>query len=139
MKDSLSRAFDYLKSHKVEFGIGRDIDTTDFHVEGVDLLNTNIDCQIGVAFFVAMYSALKKRPLRPATLVLGDLSIQGNIKPLPSLNEPLQVGMDNGARRACIPIENKRHFFDVPADVVERVDPIFYGEPMVAAQKVMDD
>ncbi|QII13615.1 hypothetical protein KsCSTR_42360 [Candidatus Kuenenia stuttgartiensis] len=139
MKDSLSRAFDYLKSHKVEFGIGRDIDTTDFHVEGVDLLNTNIDCQIGVAFFVAMYSALKKRPLRSATLVLGDLSIQGNIKPLTSLNEPLQVGMDNGARRACIPIENKRHFFDVPADVVERVDPIFYGEPMVAAQKVMED
>ena len=139
MKDSLSRAFDYLKAHKVEYGIARDVDTTDFHVEGVDLLNTNIDCQIGVAFFVALYSALKKQPLRPATLVLGDLSIQGNIKPLPSLTEPLQVGMDNGARRACIPIENKRHFFDVPADVVEQVDPIFYGEPMVAAQKVLGD
>ena len=66
--------------------------------------------------------------------MLGDLSIQGNIKPLPSLNEPLQVGMNNGARRACIPIENKRHFFDVPADVVEKVDPIFYGEPMVCAK-----
>jgi ATP-dependent Lon protease len=139
MKDSLSRAFDYLKSHKVEFGIGRELDTTDFHVEGVDLINTNIDCQIGVAFFVAMYSALRKQPLRPATLVLGDLSIQGNIKPLPSLNEPLQIGMDNGAKRACIPIENKRHFFDVPADTVEKVDPIFYGEPMVAAQKVLED
>lgn len=137
MKDSLSRAFDYLKAHKVEFGIARDVDTTDFHVECIDLLNTNIDCQIGVAFFVAFYSALKKQPLRPATLVLGDLSIQGNIKPLPSITEPLQVGMDNGARRACIPIENKRHFFDVPADVVEQVDPIFYGEPMVAAQKVL--
>jgi len=70
---------------------------------------------------------------------LGDLSIQGNIKALPSLVEPLQVGMDNGAKRACIPIENKRHFFDVPADIVEKVDPIFYGEPMVAAQKVLEN
>ena len=33
----------------------------------------------------------------------------------------------------------KRHFFDVPADIVEKVDPIFYGEPMVAAQKVLED
>ena len=70
-----------------------------------------------------------------ATLILGDLSIQGNIKPIPSLNEPLQIGMDKGEKRACIPIENKRHFLDVPADIVEKVDPIFYGEPMMAAQK----
>ena len=48
MKDSYRETADYLKSHKVEFGIGRDIDTTDFHVEGVDLLNTNIDCQMGL-------------------------------------------------------------------------------------------
>ena len=30
--------------------------------------------------------------------------------------------------RALIPIENKRSFFDVSADVLEIVDPIFYGE-----------
>ena len=27
-----------------------------------------------------------------------------------------------------IPIENKRSFFDVSAEVLENVDPIFYGE-----------
>ena len=37
-------------------------------------------------------------------LVMGDLSIQGNIKPVRSLVEPLQVAMDNGAKRALIPI-----------------------------------
>jgi len=47
------------------------------------------------------------------------------------------VGMDNGARRALIPIENKRHFLDVPADIVERVDPVFYGEPLTAAMKAL--
>jgi len=137
MKDSLKRAFDYLKGHKVEYGVGRECDTSDFHVEGVDLLHTNIDCEIGAAFFVALYSALKKKTIRAATLILGDISIQGNVKPIPSLNEPLQIGMDNGAKCACVPIENKRHFFDVPADIVEKVDPIFYGEPIVAAQKCL--
>ena len=45
--------------------------------------------------------------------------------------------MDNGARRALIPIENKRSFFDVSADVLEHVDPVFYGDPKTAAMKVL--
>jgi len=52
-----------------------------------------------------------------------------------SLSEPLQVGMDNGARRALIPLENKRSFLEVSGDVIERVDPIFYADPMRAAMK----
>ena len=54
-----------------------------------------------------------------------------------SLVEPLQTGMDNGARRALVPVENKRHFLDVSADIVERVDPIFYGDPLTAAMKAL--
>ena len=70
-------------------------------------------------------------------MVLGDLSIQGNIKAVRSLAEPLQLGMDNGARRALLPIENKRNFLDVSADIMERVDPIFYGDPLTAAMKAL--
>jgi len=47
------------------------------------------------------------------------------------------MAKDNGAKRALIPIENKRNFLDVPGDVVEHVDPIFYGEPKTAAMKVL--
>ena len=54
--------------------------------------------------------------------MLGDMSIQGNIKPVRSLTEPLQVAMDNGARRALVPVENKRQFLEVNPDVLERVD-----------------
>jgi ATP-dependent Lon protease len=43
--------------------------------------------------------------------------------------------MENGARRALIPIKNKWHFLDVSADIVERVDPVFYGDPLTAAVK----
>jgi ATP-dependent Lon protease len=80
---------------------------------------------------------LKKHSTVPALLILGDLSIQGNLKAVRSLVEPLQIAMDNGARRALIPIENKRHFLDVPADIIERVDPIFYGDPLTAAMKAL--
>lgn len=65
------------------------------------------------------------------------MSIQGNIKPVRSLVEALQVAMDNGAKRALIPIENKRSFFDVSGDVLENVDPIFYGDLRQAAFKAL--
>jgi hypothetical protein len=65
------------------------------------------------------------------------MSVQGNIKPLRSLTEPLQVAKDNGAKRALIPIENKRNFLDVSADIMEHVDPIFFGDPKTAAMKVL--
>ena len=49
--------------------------------------------------------------------------------------EPLQVAMDNGARRVLVPLGNKRQFLEVPPDVIEKVDPIFYGDPLTAALK----
>jgi ATP-dependent Lon protease len=109
----------------------------DFHVEVIDLLNNRVEAEIGVAFFIAAFSAIRKAPLTAATLVLGDMSIQGNIKPLRSLSEPLQLAKDNGAKRALIPIENKRAFLDVSSDIMEQVDPVFYGDPKTAAFKAL--
>jgi ATP-dependent Lon protease len=137
MKESIQRAFSYVQAKKNELGVGRDLDTSDLHVEAIDLFANHAEAEVGVAFFVACYSALRKAPVVPALLVLGDMSVQGNIKPLRSLTEPLQVAKDNGAKRALIPIENKRNFLEVPGDVVEHVDPIFYGDPKTAAMKVL--
>lgn len=137
MKESINRAFSCLKSQKNAFGVGREVDTADFHVEAIDLLGNKVGGELGVAFFVAAFSALRKAPPQAGLLVLGDLSIQGNIKAVRSLVEPLQVAMDNGAKRALIPIENKRSFFDVSGDVLENVDPIFYGDLRQAAFKAL--
>ena len=45
--------------------------------------------------------------------------------------------MDNGARRALIPLENKRSFLEVSGDIVERVDPGHLRDPMTAAMKAL--
>jgi len=135
MKESIQRAFAYTQGNKVEMGIAQNFVTTEFHVEAVDLLSNHISCEVGIALVVAIYSALKKHSAVPALLILGDLSIQGNIKAVQSLVEPLRVGMENGALRALIPTENKLHFLEVSADIMERVEPIFYGDTMTAAMK----
>jgi len=137
MKESIQRAFSVVQAKKGELGIARDLDTSDLHVEVIDLLGNRVEAEIGVAFFIAAYSAFRRAPVSPGLLVLGDMSVQGNIKPVRSLVEPLQVAKDNGAKRALIPIENKRSFLEVSADIVEHVDPVFYGDPKTAAMKVL--
>src|SRR5688572_2437193 len=137
MKESVQRAFSYVQAKKSELGVAHELDNSDLHVEVIDLLGNHVEAELGIAFFVACYSAVRRTPVSPALLVLGDMSVQGNIKPLRSLTEPLQVARDNGAKRALIPIENKRNFLDVSADIMEHVDPIFYGDPKTAAMKVL--
>jgi ATP-dependent Lon protease len=137
MKESIQRAFAYMMGQKMRMGIAQEVDTTDFHVEAIDLLSNRVPCEAGVALVVAVYSAIKKQSALAGLVILGDLSIQGNIKAVRTLVEPLQVGMDNGARRALIPLENKRNFLEVSGDIIERVDPVFYGDPMTAAVKAL--
>lgn len=137
MKESIKRAFSYLLANKSELGVAREVDTSDFHVEVIDLLGNKVEAELGVAFFIAAYSVLRKSAPQPGLLVLGDMSVQGNVKPARSLVEPLQVAMDNGAKRALIPIENKRQFLEVNPDVLEQVDPIFYGDLRQAAFKAL--
>ncbi|MBK9165931.1 MAG: protease Lon-related BREX system protein BrxL [Bryobacterales bacterium] len=137
MRESINRAFAYLMGQKVKMGIGQQVDTTDFHVEAIDLLCNQVPCEAGIALVVAIYSALKRQSVQAGLVILGDLSIQGNIKAMRSLAEPLQVAMDNGARKALIPLENKRNFLEVSGDIVERVDPVFFSDPMMAAMKAL--
>jgi ATP-dependent Lon protease len=136
-KESIGRAFSYMLAKKGELSIAHELDASDLHVEVIDLMNNRVEGEIGLGFFIAAFSALKKAPPVAAMLVLGDVSVQGNIKGLRSLAEPLQIAMDNGAKKALIPLENKRSFLEVTGDVVEHVDPIFFSDPKTAAFKAL--
>ena len=137
MKESIKRAFGYLQSNKVRLGIAHEFDNTELHVEAIDLLQNRVSCECGVALIVAIVSAIKRSPVQPALVILGDISIQGNIKGVHTLLEPCQLAMENGARRALIPIENRRQFLELSGDVAERLDAIFYGDGPVAANKAL--
>jgi ATP-dependent Lon protease len=137
MKDSIVTAFDFVRANKSHLGIERDLESYDFHVQIVDLMQSKEGSQGGVAFFIALYSLLREKPPLAGLVVLGEMTIQGNILPIRSLLEPLQVILDNGAKKVLVPISNKRQLLDVPGDLLERVDPIFYSDPITAALKAI--
>jgi ATP-dependent Lon protease len=70
------------------------------------------ETECGLALIVAIISAIKRVSVQPALVIVGDISIQGNLKGVRTLVEPCQLAMENGARRALIPIENRRQFLE---------------------------
>lgn len=137
LRDSLNTAFDFARSRKRELGIDTDLDRYDYHVQVVDLTSTRDGSEAGMAFFVALFSLIKGKSALPGLVIMGQVTIQGHVLPVRSLAEALQIVMDNGARRVLLPTENKRQFLDVSGDVVERVDPIFYSDPLTGAVKAL--
>jgi len=128
LKESLNRAWAYLQSVKENTGLSAAVATKDFAAESVDLSGGGAEAECGVAFFVAIMSALQNRSVEGDTVILGDLTIQGNIKAPASIAEPLQVALDNGALRALVPVANKKQVALLPEEVVEKLDIVFFGD-----------
>ncbi|RYG86414.1 MAG: hypothetical protein EON59_10050, partial [Alphaproteobacteria bacterium] len=56
-----------------------------------------------------------QKPLQSQLVVLGDMSLGGNIKPVENLAGCLQLAFDSGAKRILLPM----------ASVIEAVGPLF--------------
>lgn len=138
LKESLNRAFSHLQSVKDKLGLTQMLAQKDIYAEAVDLSGGGIECPCGVAFFAAMISAVRNRRVQAGTVVLGDLTIQGNIKGPASITEPLQLVLESGAIRVLVPVSNKNQFAGLPEDVIERLDVVFYGDVDRAVLKTLE-
>jgi ATP-dependent Lon protease len=137
MKDAIRTAHDYLKAHARELLGDRRVQDYDLHVQIVNLMQTKEGSETGVAFFVAILSALLERPLLEQLVILGEMSIHGSLLRVDKLSERLQLAMDNGARRVLLPAENKRDFADIPSHILDKLQIIFYSDPTTAAYRAM--
>jgi len=128
VKESLARAKTYLDSVKERIGMAEAMASRNFSVEAVDMNGSRVACPCGVALYVALISAARSKRIRGGTVILGDLTIQGNIKPAVSILEPLQVAAENGAINVLLPIANRTQFSALPEDVVAKLDVSFYSD-----------
>jgi len=137
MRDAIQTAYTYLSGHSKQLGISKDPNEYDFHVQIVNLMQSKEGSETGVAFFIAMLSALLDKPVLEQSVVLGEMSIHGSLLKVPALAERLQLAMDNGAKRVLIPSENKRDLGDVPSEVLDKLQIIFFSDPANAAFRAM--
>ncbi|MCO5386210.1 Lon family ATP-dependent protease [Desulfosporosinus sp.] len=89
---------------------GEDLRNYDVHVNIIG--GAKIDGpSAGLATTLAIYSALKKQPLRQDVAVTGEISIQGKVKPVGGIYEKIFGAKQVEVRKVLIPFENMA---DVP-------------------------
>lgn len=138
MKEAIKTADAYLRANIRNLGIERDLDGYDFSLQAVNLNQAKEGSETAIAFFISMVSAHLERPVKPRLVVVGEMSVQGMLLGVSSLTERMQFALDAGAKTILVPSENKRDLASVPDDVLNKIQPVFYTDPINAAIRAMD-
>lgn len=137
MKEALKAADAYLKAHIRDLGIDREPRQYDFTIQAVKLNQAKEGAETAIAFFISLVSALLEKPVDPQTVVVGEMSVKGLLRRVDALPERLELAREAGAKRILIPSQNKRDLADVPDEVLNSMEPVFYADPIHAAIRAM--
>ncbi len=139
MREAVRTAYDYLRSNIHKFTIDRSLDDCQAHFQVVNLMQAKEGSQTAAAFFVAIFSALVSKSVRPATVVLGEITVQGGVLPVGELAECVQLAKENGARRVLVPTANARDVPHIPSEILAGLDLAFYSDPKDCLMKALQD
>ena len=109
----------------------------DYHLHVVELHNTGANTSMTLAAFVALCSAVLGKPIQHQMVVLGSMSLGGNIVPVENLAESLQVAADSGAKRILLPMASVRDIPTIPGELFAKFQTSFYADPRDAAFKAL--
>lgn len=136
-KEAVKVGFDFLKANAARISAGTKIGDHDFHLHLVELHNTGVPKSLTLPALVALCSGLVQRPVQAQLVVLGDMSLGGNIMPVDNLAECLQMALDAGARRVLMPMASVTAIPTVPAELFGKFQTSFYSDPVDAAFKAL--
>jgi len=138
MKENFQTAYDYLKANIRELSPDESLDDHNINVQVLNPGNAEEGKETSVAFLVGIISGILDRPVRSSLIVLGSMSLMGELVPVNSLVDKIQLASDAGAKQVLLPAKNKKDLAKVPDELLDEVELIFYRDPVNAASKAMD-
>jgi ATP-dependent Lon protease len=103
----------------------------------VELHNTAATTAMTLAAFVALCSAVLGKPLQQQMVVLGNMSLGGNIAPVENLAGSLQVAFDAGAKRLLLPMASVKDIPTIPGELFAKFQTGFYADATDAVFKAL--
>jgi len=104
----------------------------------VELHNSGPTTAMTLATFVALCSGVLGKPLQSQMVVLGSMSLGGNIIPVENLAETLQVAFDAGAKRILLPMASVSDIPTIPGELFAKFQTSFYADPTDAVFKALE-
>jgi ATP-dependent Lon protease len=136
-REAVHMAFDYLRLHGRRIGLDREVTDYDFNIQVLSPTHGRESNDLGVAFFIALLSAVLNKPTVGSLVVLGQMSIHGVLGRVERLGDHLRIAMDAGAQQVLIPTANAADFGAIPAELLDKLRVDFYSDPTQAAFKAL--
>ena len=137
IRESARMAFDYLRVNSRRIGLDHDVSSYDFNVQVMSPMQGKETEDLGMAFYIAILSALVGKSIAGGLVVLGQMSIHGVLSRVEQLSDRLRIAMDAGARQVLIPTANAPDFASIPPELLDKLRVDFYSEPSQAAFKAI--
>ena len=134
-KEAIKVGFDYFKANAHRVSASIKPGDHDYHLHIVELHNTGPTNAMTLAAFVAFCSAVFGKPLQQQLVVLGSMSLGGNVIPVENLAESLQVAFDAGAKRLLLPMASVKDIPTIPGELFAKFQTGFYADPVDAVFK----
>jgi len=136
-REAIKVGFDFFKANASRVSASIKPGDHDCHLHVVELHNTGATIALTLSTFVALCSGVLGKPLQSQLVVLGSMSLGGNVVPVENLADSLQVAFDSGAKRILLPMASVRDIPTVPGELFAKFQTSFYADPVDAVFKAL--
>lgn len=137
VKESLDTAFRYFTANSKSVSSSISTKTKDYLMHLTDLQGIGLTAQVAIAELIGLCSGALEKPVQEGLVIVGNMTVGGTISKVEELANILQVCVDAGAKKILLPAPSAGDFFTVPADLIVKVQPIFYLDPIDAVYKAL--
>ena len=136
-KEAIKVGFDFFRANASRVSASIKAGDHDYHLHIVELHNTGPTNALTLSAFLALCSAVFGKSIQSQIVVLGSMSLGGNVIPVENLAQSLQVAFDSGAKRILLPMASVRDIPTIPGELFAKFQTSFYSDPVDAVFKAL--
>lgn len=136
-RESLDTAFRFFTSNSKGISNTIQTKTKDYLMHISDLQGIGLTDALGIAELIGLCSGALGKPVQEGMVVIGDMTVGGTIAKVEEFANTLQVCVDAGAKKVLIPAASVMDLQTVPPDLLVKVQPVFYSDPIDAVFKAL--
>ena len=137
-KETIKNIYNYIKSNANNMGVTNKLVENVYITQLIDENSSGGNQEIGAAFYLSMISIFINRPIKSKTVILGSMTVNGNLIKTSNLYEKLEFIVEQGAKTVYIPISNQPDTITMPSDIWSKVSILFYISAEDLSKKVFE-
>lgn len=136
-KESLDTAFRYFTANCKSISGSISTKTKDYLMHISDMQGIGLTDALAIAELIGLCSGALEKPVQESMVVLGNMTVGGTISKVEEFANMLQVCVDAGAKKVLIPASSVVDLQTVPPELLIKIQPIFYSDPIDSVFKAL--